>query len=119
MLNNEKSRISGKKNIEEAECPIKKTLEVIGGKWKLRIIAQIGTDVRRYGDLRRLIPDISEKMLIQELKSLVGYDILTKKSYNEIPPKVEYSLTKKGKKVLPLIEDMINFGKTLLKENVK
>jgi DNA-binding HxlR family transcriptional regulator len=104
------------KSIAEAECPIKKTLEVIGGKWKLRIIAQIGTEVRRYGDMRRLLPDISEKMLIQELKSLVEYEILNKKSYNEIPPKVEYSLTKKGKKVLPLIEDMASFGMMLMKE---
>jgi DNA-binding HxlR family transcriptional regulator len=105
-----------KNNIAEAECPIKKTLDVIGGKWKLRIIAQIGMEVCRYGELRKLIPDISEKMLIQELKSLVEYEILNKKSYNEIPPKVEYSLTKKGKKVLPLIEDMVNFGMMLLKE---
>jgi DNA-binding HxlR family transcriptional regulator len=105
-----------KNNIAEVECPVKKTLEVIGGKWKLRIIGQIGMDVCRYGELRKLIPDISEKMLIQELKSLVEYAILNKKSYNEIPPKVEYSLTKKGKKVLPLIEDMVSFGMTLLKE---
>jgi DNA-binding HxlR family transcriptional regulator len=105
-----------KNSSSEAECPIKKTLEIIGGKWKLRIIAQIGMDVCRYGALRKLIPDISEKMLIQELKSLVEYDILNKKSYNEIPPKVEYSLSKKGKKVLPLIEDMASFGMMLLKE---
>jgi DNA-binding HxlR family transcriptional regulator len=105
-----------KNKLDETECPVKKTLEVIGGKWKLRIIAQIGTEVRRYGDMRRLLPDISEKMLIQELKSLVEYDILNKKSYHEIPPKVEYSLTKKGKKVLPLIEYMSNFGQILLKE---
>jgi DNA-binding HxlR family transcriptional regulator len=103
-------------NIDEAQCPIKKTLDVIGGKWKLRIIAQIGNDVCRYGELRKLIPDISEKMLIQELKSLVEYDILNKKSYNEIPPKVEYSLTKKGKKVLPLIDNIAGFGMMLLKE---
>jgi DNA-binding HxlR family transcriptional regulator len=103
-------------NSSEENCPIKKTLEIIGGKWKLRIIAQIGMDVCRYGELRKLLPDISEKMLIQELKSLVEYDILNKKSYNEIPPKVEYSLSKKGKKVLPLIEDMASFGMMLLKE---
>ncbi len=105
-----------KNKLKEAECPVKKTLEVIGGKWKLRIIAQIDNNICRYGDLRRLLPDISEKMLIQELKSLVAYEILNKKSYNEIPPKVEYSLTKKGKKILPLIAYMSNFGKTLLKE---
>jgi DNA-binding HxlR family transcriptional regulator len=105
-----------KNKLEEAECPVKRTLEVIGGKWKLRIINHIGNEVRRYGDVRRLLPDISEKMLIQELKSLVEYDIISKKSYNEIPPKVEYALTKKGKKVLPLIDYMRNFGMTLLKD---
>jgi DNA-binding HxlR family transcriptional regulator len=102
-------------NISEAQCPIKKALDVIGGKWKLRIITQIGANICRYGELRKLIPDISEKMLIQELKSLVEYDILNKKSYHEVPPRVEYWLTKKGKKVLPLIEDMAKFGTILLK----
>ena len=94
----------------EVQCPVKKTLDVIGGKWKLRLIYQINTDVRRYGDLRRLLPDISEKMLIQELKSLVEYGVLNKKSYNEIPPRVEYTLTDKGKEILPIIELMIKFG---------
>jgi DNA-binding HxlR family transcriptional regulator len=105
-----------KKDIAEAQCPIKKTLDVIGGKWKLRIIAQIGTSICRYGELKKLIPDISEKMLIQELKSLVENEILNKKSYHEVPPRVEYSLSKKGKKVLPLIDDMVSLGLMLLKE---
>lgn len=97
-------------------CPIRKSLEILGGKWKLRIIYQLRNDVLRYGELKRLIPDISEKMLIQELKSLVEYDILYKKSYPEIPPKVEYTLTEAGKKVLPLIEFMEEFGAAYLKE---
>lgn len=95
---------------EQSECPIKRTLDIIGGKWKLRLIFQIGTEIRRYGELKKLIPDISEKMLIQELKSLVDYGILNKKSFNEIPPRVEYTLTKKGLKVLPLIDLMKEFG---------
>lgn len=97
-----------KKNIEG--CPIRKTLEIIGGKWRLLIIYEIGLEARRYGDLRRLIPDISEKMLIQELKSLVELKVLNKKSFYEIPPRVEYTLTDYGKKVLPLIEPMAAFG---------
>jgi DNA-binding HxlR family transcriptional regulator len=92
------------------ECPVKKALDLIGGKWKLQIINQVGHDVRRYGELKRLLPDISEKMLIQELKSLVDSEILNKKSYYEIPPRVEYFLTDKGKKVLPMIEAIKAFG---------
>lgn len=94
----------------EPQCPVKIALDILGGKWKMLIIYQIGDEVRRYGELRRLIPNISEKMLIQELKSLVEYDILNKKSYNEIPPKVEYTLTDKGKRALPIIGQMKTFG---------
>jgi DNA-binding HxlR family transcriptional regulator len=96
--------------IKIEECPVKRSLNILGGKWKLRIIGQIGIKILRYGDLKRQIPDISEKMLIQELKSLVKFNILNKKSYNEVPPKVEYSLTKKGLKVLPILEKLTEFG---------
>jgi len=99
-----------KKNYFGPQCPVKKALDILGGKWKMLIIYQIGDEVRRYGELRKLIPNISEKMLIQELKSLVEHDILNKKSYNEIPPKVEYTLTDKGKRVLPIIGQMKTFG---------
>ncbi|OAQ38945.1 integrase [Pedobacter psychrophilus] len=96
--------------LEQSKCPIKKTLDIIGGKWKLRIIFQIGSEIRRYGELRKLMPDISEKMLIQELKSLVEYGVLSKKSYHQIPPKVEYNLTEKGFKLIPIIDLMKEFG---------
>jgi DNA-binding HxlR family transcriptional regulator len=94
----------------EVQCPVKKALDVMGGKWKLRLIYQMKDETRRYGDLRRLLPDISEKMLIQELKSLVEFGVIGKKSYNEIPPRVEYTLTDKGEQILPIIELMIEFG---------
>jgi DNA-binding HxlR family transcriptional regulator len=64
-----------------------------------------------YGEIKRLIPGISEKMLIQELKSLVEYGVLEKKAYAKIPPRVEYQLTAKGRKVLPLIEEMRILGR--------
>ncbi len=94
----------------EEVCPIKKSLDMIGGKWKLRIIYQIGMETRRYGELKKMIPEISEKMLIQELKSLVDYNILARKIYHEVPPRVEYTLTPKGLSALPLIELMREFG---------
>lgn len=95
-------------------CPVGEALKVVGGKWRLRIINEIGNEKRRFGELKRLIPDISEKMLIQELKNLVGFEVLHRKAYNEIPPRVEYSLTERGKKILPIIDNVRAFGNELI-----
>ncbi len=84
---------------------------MIGGKWKLLIIKNLEDGTKRYGELRRLIPDISEKMLIQELKNLTLSGILSKKSYNEVPPKVEYTLTDNGKKALDIVVVLRKFAK--------
>lgn len=100
------------KNIEM--CPVTEALNTIGGKWRLRIIHEIGSEKRRFGEMKRLIPLISEKMLIQELKALVEVGILNRKAYKEIPPRVEYSLTKHGEKVLPVLEQIKAFGFDLL-----
>lgn len=99
------------------KCPVAEALSVIGGKWKLQIIFQIGGEKRRFGELKRLIPAISEKMLIQELKQLAEVGILKRKAYQEIPPRVEYSLTEVGKKALPIIEQIEAFGSILIQNN--
>ena len=70
-------------------CPVSEGLKIIGGKWRLQIIFQIGSQKRRFGELKRLIPTISEKMLIQELKNLTAAGILNRKAYKEIPPRVD------------------------------
>tara|TARA_R110002111_G_scaffold92180_1_gene143211 strand:+ start:1094 stop:1429 length:336 start_codon:yes stop_codon:yes gene_type:complete len=104
-----------KKNQELiSDCPVSNALKIIGGKWRLQIINEVGTEKRRFGEMKRLIPDISEKMLIQELKNLVSFGILKRKAYKEIPPRVEYSLTKFGMEVLPIIEQIKSFGMTLI-----
>jgi len=92
---------------------VRKAMEIVGGKWKLFIIQQLGNNTLRYSDIKRAIPDISEKMLIQELKSLVKSGVIEKKSYGEIPPRVEYRLSAKGKKALPLLEHIKKFGEYL------
>ncbi|WP_160712928.1 winged helix-turn-helix transcriptional regulator [Chitinophaga solisilvae] len=103
--------------ISVKNCPITKALEVLGGKWKLRIIYHIVEDKPvRYGELRRYIPEISEKMLLQELRSLVENKILEKRSYLENTLRVEYTLTKKGKEVLPLIKMLAQIGMNFLGE---
>ncbi|WP_221409061.1 winged helix-turn-helix transcriptional regulator [Reichenbachiella versicolor] len=100
------------------DCPVSHALGIIGGKWSLLIIKEIGLEKRRFGELKRLIPEISEKMLIQELKSLVNFGILNRKAFKDIPPKVEYSLTKRGESVLPIIAQIKAFGTEIMTKNI-
>lgn len=93
---------------------LKKTLDIICGKWRLYIIFQLGTKARRYGELRRMIPEVSEKILIQELKALIALGVLEKKSFSEIPPRVEYGLTGKGLLILPTLLNLITVGEAFL-----
>ena len=93
-----------------ARCPIRTTLELVGGKWKLMLIFQLSSKPLRLSELKRAIPDISEKMLIQELKKLIDSHIVTRKNFGEVPPKVEYHLNDIGFQVLPLLAAMKNFA---------
>lgn len=95
--------------ISGENCPIRKTLSLLWWKRTLLIIFQINDRVIRFGELKRSIPGISEKMLIQELHSLAQYDLVSRKSYSEVPPKVEYTLTEIGKKSLPIIDALLLF----------
>lgn len=91
-------------------CPIRTTLELIGGKWKLLIMFQLANGPLRLSELRRSIPDISEKMLIQELKNLTNSNLVDRHNFGEVPPRVEYRLTPVGGSVMPLIAEMKNFA---------
>lgn len=101
-----------KKIIKQSDdnCPVRKSLAILGGKWTLLILFQINDRVIRYDELKRCIPGISEKMLIQELNVLVEKKFVSKKSYPEIPPRVEYRLTKLGLNTLPIIDKLASFG---------
>lgn len=94
----------------DENCPVRKSLKLLGGKWTLLILFQINDRVIRYGELKRTIPDISEKMLIQELNFLVEHKFVSKKAFPEIPPRVEYSLTQLGLNTLPVIDRLASFG---------
>ena len=102
------------KPIDNSHLALRKTLDIICGKWRLYIIYQLGTEARRYGELRRMIPEVSEKVLIQELKALTNLGVIEKKAYSDVPPRVEYSLTAKGKHVLPTLIDLTSIGETFL-----
>lgn len=93
-----------------ARCPIRTTMELVGGKWKLLILFQLYEAPLRLNALRKRIPDISEKMLVQELKNLVDSHLVSRENFGEVPPRVEYSLTEKGKNILPLLEEIKAFA---------
>jgi DNA-binding HxlR family transcriptional regulator len=103
------------KNTVHPRCPVRTTLELLGGKWKLLIINEIGNNTLRFSELKHNLPDISEKMLVQELKNLSESGLVERKNYGEVPPRVEYTLTGKGLCVLPLIEELKNFGLEYMK----
>jgi DNA-binding HxlR family transcriptional regulator len=97
--------------VDEDRLLIKKSLEVICGKWRLVILLHLADKTRRYSELRRLLPDVSEKVLIQELKALVLLGVLEKESFNEVPPRVEYRLSDRGKAVMPLLLQLKDIGR--------
>lgn len=91
-------------------CPVTATMAVIGGKWKLLILYLIYNDVNRFGKMGMILKDISKQMLTTQLRELENDGIIERKIYPEIPPKVEYFLTEKGKALLPVIEKMKDWG---------
>jgi DNA-binding HxlR family transcriptional regulator len=93
------------------DCAITYTLSVFEGKWKWLIIYVLSEEgTIRYGQIKRFLPDITHKMLSSQLKGLEKMGLISRKVYNEIPPKVEYSLTKKGKTLLPIIDLLCEWG---------
>lgn len=98
-------------------CEIEVTLEIIGGKWKSLILWNLGIHkVIRYNEFRTIIPDISQKMLTQQLRFLEKNLIINRKIYNQVPPMVEYSLTDLGEKLLPILNQMDIWGKEFVSE---
>jgi DNA-binding HxlR family transcriptional regulator len=92
------------------KCPVTATMEVIGGKWKLLILHLINNDIRRFGKMSMMLKDISKQMLTTQLRELENDGIIERTIYPEIPPRVEYALSTKGKSLLPIVEQMKNWG---------
>jgi DNA-binding HxlR family transcriptional regulator len=86
------------------------SLDIIGGKWKILIVWELKDGPKRYGELRKLLPKVTHKMLTQQLRELEADEIITRKVYPEVPPKVEYSLTLLGKSVIPVIDLLSEWG---------
>lgn len=93
------------------DCPVRATLKVIGGKWKPVIIYYLMDGRMRFGELRRCLPDATQKMLTQQLRELERDGILQRKVYQQVPPKVEYLLTGYGKTLRPVMRELCQWGK--------
>jgi len=93
------------------ECPVMTTLQVIGGKWKPAILWELGQhEMMRFGQLKKAIGGITQKMLTQQLRELEADEIVARKVYPEVPPRVEYRLTAYGKSIRPILDEMAKWG---------
>jgi DNA-binding HxlR family transcriptional regulator len=96
-------------------CPVEAALDVIGGKWKVLILCWLKQGVHRFGELRRRIPGVSERMLTQQLRELERDGIVHRRVFPEVPPRVEYSLTDFGETLRPVLALLQEWGQKHLK----
>ncbi|HEX8547879.1 MAG TPA: helix-turn-helix domain-containing protein [Cytophagaceae bacterium] len=94
----------------DIQCPVTATLQIIGGKWKPIILWVLSSGTKRFGELKKNMPEVTQKMLTQQLRELETDGIITRRVYAEIPPKVEYSLTEKGHTLGPILKSMCDWG---------
>jgi len=95
-----------------AKCGLSAALAVAGGKWKPLVLWRLTTGPQRFGELRRLVGTISEKMLIQHLREMEADGIITRHDFQEVPPKVEYALTEFGASLLEALKPLCEWGTT-------
>ena len=91
-------------------CPVELTVDVVGGRWRTVILSHLKEGVHRYGELRRLIPGISEKMLSQRLRELEADGPVARRDLGTVPPHVEYHLTEEGRSLAPVLQALYDWG---------
>ena len=103
---------------KDIRCPLEYGLEIFGGKWNSRIICVLASKEKlRYSELRTEMSNITDAVLSAALKSLIADKIIIRKSYDEIPPRVEYYLTDKGKSIVPILQSICHWSGIFYKED--
>jgi DNA-binding HxlR family transcriptional regulator len=108
--NNFEESFSTKKTSGLSHCPLTTAIEVIGGKWKVIILYQLRGKTLRFGELKKNIPKITQKMLSQQLRELEKNKLVIRKVYAEVPPKVEYKSTELAQKLNPALDMLCRWG---------
>ena len=96
--------------INENYCPIREVLDILGGKWAFSIIYALLHGKKRFKELERSIEGINTRMLVKELKTMEENKIVTREAFATVPPKVEYSLTEKGRHLEPILNELYKWG---------
>ena len=99
-------------------CPVEAALSLISGKYKCIILWHLMQQTHRYGELHRLIPQATPKMLTQQLRELEADGVIHREVYPVVPPRTEYSLTEFGRSLSPIIEAMCDWGKENMKQRI-
>ena len=111
-----KTSLPSNENIYETDCPILFAMEIIGQKWKLPILWYIADkEVIRYNELQRKVVGITATMLTKDLRELENDGLISRKQYSTIPPTVEYSLTEKGKTLIPALDTLYQWADDQMK----
>lgn len=97
-------------------CPVSATLHLIGGKYKALLLWHMTEQTLRFGELHKLVPEATPKMLTQQLRELEEDELIHREVYPVVPPKVEYSLTARGQSLFPILEAMYRWGSELMQE---
>lgn len=104
---------------DELLCPIRYALDIVGGKWKLPIMCMLGSGKpTRYGVIKRKLGNVTNMMLAQSLKELEAAGMVHREQYNEVPPRVEYSLTEKGHSIVPILVQFASWGAENLQRDI-
>ena len=103
--------IEAKAKNELPACPVETTLTLIGDKWKVLILRELMPGTKRFGELKKSVGNVSQKVLTAQLRAMEASGLVNRKVYAEVPPRVEYSLTELGKSLKPILDSMCAWGK--------
>ena len=98
-------------------CPVETTLMLIGDKWKVLILRELLEGTKRFGELKKAIGSVSQKVLTAQLRDMEAKGLLTRTVYAEVPPRVEYTLTETGYSLRPILDSMVTWGTDYQRKN--
>lgn len=110
MANTKETSTNNQNKIFITDCNVTYAVQLVGGRWKLPILMQLQKEKKRFGELKKLISNITERMLTLQLRELEKDGLVSRMVYAEVPPRVEYKLTKTGKNLMPVCKELHKWG---------